>query len=125
MAVLRLITSSNLVGYCTGRSAGRLALKKAVDIHARLATGIENRTRVADQSAVFDVLAMTIQRRETVARCKRDQWFAELLAEDAVGGDEQRINLRTNQGRERRLGIPLVGGICDVEPQSERIRRSL
>ena len=32
LAVLRLITSSYLVGACTGRSAGLLALEDAIDI---------------------------------------------------------------------------------------------
>jgi hypothetical protein len=100
------------------------ALENAAGIRAGLTPRIENRARVADQSAGFDVLAMTIQRRESLARCKRDQWRAELLAENCIRGDEQRINWGANQGCERRLGVPLVGGIYDTEPQPERIRRS-
>jgi hypothetical protein len=76
-------------GWLGDRQVGRLrALENTTGIHARLATRIENRTRVANQSADFYELAMTLKRRKTVTRCKRDQWFAELLAENTIGGDK-------------------------------------
>jgi hypothetical protein len=47
-AVLRLMTSSNLVGVCTGRSAGLSPLNDAPSVDARLIIGLGKTAAVAD-----------------------------------------------------------------------------
>jgi hypothetical protein len=53
LALLKLTTSSNLVGACTGRSAGFLALEDAIYIVRGVEVWVERNGRVRDQSAVF------------------------------------------------------------------------
>ena len=51
LAVLRFITVSYLVGACTGRSAGLLALEDTVDVAGRAPILVERIGRVGDEAA--------------------------------------------------------------------------
>jgi hypothetical protein len=50
LAVLRLITSSYLVGACTGRSAGFSLLEDAIDVSSRAPVLIDQIRPVGDQA---------------------------------------------------------------------------
>ena len=67
-AVLRLITSSYLVGACTGRSAGFSPLRMR-------STYVRIRA-VRDQAAVYSVIAIRINRRQFVASGKTNYELA-------------------------------------------------
>jgi hypothetical protein len=75
LAVLRLMTRSNLVGCVTGRSAGFSPLR--IDRHScRL--GKKNRQNRPNKSsaAVGDGIVLEEHRRNLVADCKRDNVLA-------------------------------------------------
>ena len=72
LAVLRLITSSYLVGACTGRSAGFSPLEDAIDVAGRAAVLVEVVEAVGHQAAAHDVAAIGVDRRQTVPRRKCD-----------------------------------------------------
>ena len=55
LAVFRLITSSYLVGACTGEVAGLFPLEDAVDISRRAPVGLDDVGRVGNQAAGVDV----------------------------------------------------------------------
>ena len=54
LAVFRLMTSSYLVGACTGRSAGCLAPENAIDVAGRASVLIDRDRSVGDQAASVD-----------------------------------------------------------------------
>ena len=89
MAVLRLITSSNLVG-CMHRQVGRLlALEDAAGIDAGLAIRIGEAGAVAHQAAGLDELAQRIDRGHRVAGRQRDE-RSRRLVKNGSAVDEQR-----------------------------------
>jgi hypothetical protein len=63
-AVLRLITSSYLVGACIGRSERVLVLEDAVDVTGRLPEQVNWIGPLADQAPASDVIAVRIGRAE-------------------------------------------------------------
>ena len=69
MAVLRLITSSYLVGACTGRCL--LALEDAIDVACRAPILIDLIERICDQPTALDMEAKTVDRWEPIASGKR------------------------------------------------------
>ena len=71
-AVLRLIASSYLVGDCTGRSAGRLALQDTIDIARRRTVQRGKVDTVGHQTAGCDVGPVSVDRWNRKPRCKRD-----------------------------------------------------
>ena len=72
MAVLRLMTSSNLVGCMTGRSAGFSPLRIAAGIDAGLTIRIGNARSIAHQPAGRGKFAQRIDRGHRMARRQRD-----------------------------------------------------
>ena len=77
LAVLRLMTSSNLVGCITGRSAGFYALENLGRCRRRLwRYCVNNAGAVAHQAAGCGELAPIIDRRHRMARRQRDELFA-------------------------------------------------
>ena len=76
LAVLRLITSSYLVG-CLHRKFGRLlAFEDAIDIAGRAPEPVERIRPVRDQAAAGDELAITVDRRATMTGRQRDDQVA-------------------------------------------------
>ena len=59
-AVFRLMTSTNLVGACTGRSARLLAPENAIDIRSRTPENIGGVGSIRHQRALRDVLPKAI-----------------------------------------------------------------
>ena len=103
MAVLRLITSSNLVGSITGRSPGFSPLRNSSGINASLAVCISNAGRVAHQTASSDGFAPVIDRGDVVSGCQRNNPFP-LGVHERPSPDEHR------------LGAPLEHRIeCDLD----------
>ena len=76
LAVFRFITSSCLVGACTGRSLGLLALEDAVDIASRAAVLVDKIRPVGDQAAGRDEIACGVDRRNAVASNHRSDQIA-------------------------------------------------
>src|SRR5262245_50807679 len=72
LAVLRLTTSSYLVGACTGRSAWLLSLKDAVDVAGRAAVRIDRTRSVGDQAAADNEEAIRVHRDQPVPGHQRD-----------------------------------------------------
>jgi hypothetical protein len=71
LAVLRLITSSYLVGACTGRSAGLLTFEDAVDVAGRPPVWIDRIRPVGDQAAFYGVKAERVDRGQPMSCRKR------------------------------------------------------
>ena len=72
LAVLRLITSSYLVGACTGKSAGFCALEDAVDVASRTPKLVEEIRPIRNQSAGGDIIAFLVDRGQLVLGGKSD-----------------------------------------------------
>src|SRR5713226_154921 len=70
LAVVRLMTSSNLVGCMTGQIRGLLAFEDTTDIDAGLAKLIDRVRRVAHQSSDLCIADLTIHVREVGSRTK-------------------------------------------------------
>src|SRR5262245_37391673 len=76
LAVIRLMTRSNLVGCSTGRSAGLLALENPGDIEPSAAIAIRDIIAVAHQPTLFDIFSDAIHGRNRVTRRQRDYLLA-------------------------------------------------
>ena len=66
LAVLRLITNSNLVDCTTGRSAGLSPLRIRPDVKSDLAIGVCNVIAIAHQPALCDEFAVGVHVRDGV-----------------------------------------------------------
>src|SRR5262249_3633401 len=75
-AVLRLITSSYLVGACTGRSAGLAPLRDAIDVTRRASEWIDRVGAVRDQATADDVAAMPVDGGQSMPIRQRDNEVA-------------------------------------------------
>jgi hypothetical protein len=89
LAVLRLMTSSNFVGWRTGRSAGLAPLRTTADVHSGLAIGIRNAGAIAHQAADGGELAPLVDRGNRMARRQRDEFLA-LAVEEGIAADNER-----------------------------------
>ena len=76
MAVLRLIASSYLVGACTGRFGGLIALEDAVNIARRTTVCVGRVRAVGHQAATGHNAAEGIDRGQTVPGRQRHDQFA-------------------------------------------------
>src|SRR5215472_9115413 len=107
-AVLRLITSSYLVGACTGMSAGFLALENAVDV-AGGATELVNHIRaIGDQAAVDDEVAEVVNGGQFVAGRQRNDQITMKQRQWARRHDQAAIR-GTREGRDGALDLVGVG----------------
>ena len=79
MAVLRLITNSNLVGCIDRQVGGLLALENPAGVDAGLAICVGNARSVAHQAAGFGRLTQGIDRRHPMVRRQRNELYARLL----------------------------------------------
>ena len=66
MAVLRLMTSSYLVGACTGRSAGFLALEDAINVYGGAPVLVDPIRPIGDQAAIGDEVTVDVDRGQLV-----------------------------------------------------------
>ena len=118
-AVLRLITSSNLVGCCTGKSAGFSPLRMPTDVDAGLTIEIRIVGSVAHQAAAFNMIALEVGRGKRIARCQGHELRA-LGNEERVGTDEQGFGTPARESRESRVELPAGAGIVDLDVETER-----
>ena len=89
LAVLRLITSSNLVG-CTHRQIGRLlALEDPTDIDAGLAISIRATRSVAEQATNFGIFVIRVARWNSMACAKLNE-FVTIAEEQRISAYEKR-----------------------------------
>ena len=91
LAVLRLITNSNLVAFCTGRSAGFFALKDAIDVASGLPALTERVRSVGDQDPISDQETGLIARRQSVSRRQRDDPIEIVDRQRACGSNQAAI----------------------------------
>ena len=91
LAVLRLITNSNLVAFCTGRSAGFFALKDAIDVASGLPALTERVRSVGDQDPISDQETGLIARRQSVSRRQRDDQIEIVDRQQACGSNQAAI----------------------------------
>jgi len=91
LAVLRLITNSNLVAFCTGRSAGFFALKDAIDVASGLPALTERVRSVGDQDPISDQETGLIARRQSVSRRQRDDQIEIVDRQRACGSNQAAI----------------------------------
>ena len=75
-AVLRLMTSSYLVGACTGRSAGFSPLRMRVYVAGRSPVLVDKIGPIGDQAASSDVVALGVNRWQLVPGRERDDQIA-------------------------------------------------
>ena len=111
-AVLRLITSSNLVGCCTGRSAGFSPLRISAGVDATLPIGIGDAYPVAQQSARHGIFAKLIDGGQPLPFRKSDDPLA-LRIEVRVGREQQRAHTFAVERRECCLEFIVGAGVCD------------
>jgi hypothetical protein len=74
--VFRLTTSSYLVGVCTGKSAGCLALEDAIDLPGRLSILIDRIGPVGHQAGGGRIRWVKVNRRQLMLCCERDDELA-------------------------------------------------
>ena len=91
MAVLRLMTSSNLVGLLHRQVGRPLALENPPGIDANLAIGVRYAGSVAHQAAGHDPLALAIASRQCIAIRQGDDLLS-LGVKETAGTDEQRTS---------------------------------
>ena len=123
LAVLRLMTSSNLRRLHDRQVRGLCALEDAAGIDAELTPRARNVGSVAHQPADFDILAPRVCRGDRVACRKLDQLDTPAGKVGATCAEEG-VGPLAHNGREGR--IDLVAGVgvehLDLQPDSARSR---
>ena len=119
MAVLRLITSSNLVDCKTGRSAGLAPLRISAGILADLTKHVRNAGSVTHQAADLGVVAHGEHRGDHMARGERGELHTPAVIEP-IGADKERVGPLTRKRCENRLDLAAGSGVEDLDFQSER-----
>jgi len=99
LAVLRLITSSNLIGCSTGGSAGLSPLRTRARVQAGLPTCLGNASTIAHQTTGFRGLMQVITRGKSML----DRQCGELIA---------LTEERTDRGQRTRVGLEEVAKGC-------------
>ena len=124
MAVLRLITSSYLVG-CLHRQVGRLlALEDAADIDARLAIHIRQIGAIAHQLAGRDGLTRSGDCGQRMAQSQSGNLFAP-ACEVRIGSNIERDGPLLDSSREGALDLVLGAGVDNDDLQPEAASRRL
>ena len=124
LAVLRLITNSNLVACITGRSAGLAPFNPSNILNAELAVGVDEVGAVAHQPTERRVHSRRVHRWNLVARRQLDDHSAMACVGEACEiTDEECAGLSLGNGREglREIGVGLHFQNHDLA--SERLRR--
>ena len=101
LAVLRLMTSSYLVGALHRQVGGLLALEDAVDVAGRTPVLVDEIGSIGDQAAGRDVVAVGVDRRQLVPGRQRDDQLAVNDRRCAPRHDQTAIR-RAREGRDRR-----------------------
>ena len=111
MAVLRLMTSSNLVG-CLHRQVGRLlALEDAIDVAGCAPVLVGDVRSVGDQAAAPDEERDRIDRGQSVPSRERDDQLAMHRSSTRSGHDQAAIR----GARERRDGALDLADVAHVD----------
>ena len=76
LAVLRLITSSNVVGCMTGRSAAFAPFQYFAGVAADLAVCVHKTNAITYQAAAHDIFSKFVHCRNSKARCQRYEQLA-------------------------------------------------
>ena len=106
LAVLRLITSSNLVGCSTGRSAGG-ALEDLSGVNSDLAKDSGEAASVADQAAGRGELAPRVDRRNGMA-CRQRHELNASAGEERVGADDERAGVQVGRAKMPSISLSLL-----------------
>ena len=122
MAVFRLITSWNLVGCCTGRSAGRAPLQYLGRIDPELAIAIDQVGPIADEAAINGELAEPPDRRNAIAPFQRHQLFAAGHEQDRVAFD-QCVDVLAGERSKDSVDFGFVAGVYDWQLDTLRAGR--
>jgi hypothetical protein len=106
LAVLRLMTSSNLVGWMIGNSAGLSTLEDASGVETGIAKLIGDARSVANQPTVNCIELSWVHCRDFVT-CSQFQYFMAIgcSGENCVVTHYERANLLLQKRREGRLEI--------------------
>ena len=124
MAVLRLMTSSNLVG-ALHRQVGRLlALEDAIDVAGRASVLVDQIGAVGDQAATGDVEAEGVDRGQAVPDRKRRDQIAMTDRQRARQHDQTAIQL-PREPRDGALDLPCVAHVDRPQLHSKRRRHGL
>ena len=124
LAVLRLITSSYLVGACTGRSAGLLALEDAIDVAGRAPVLVDEIRPIGDQAAAGDEEAVEVDRGQFVPGRQRDDQIAMNHRQRARRHDQTAIR-GAREGRDGALDLARVAHVDRAHLHPERRRHGL
>ena len=114
LAVLRLITNSNLVGCSTGRSAGLAPLRIFPVYMASLAICIANVGSVAHQTTGGDELTREVNRRDRVARRQRYELKAP-TEENRIGHNKKQTDPLLDEASEGAVNVLVGAGVQDME----------
>jgi len=87
-AVLRLMTSSNLVGCSTGKSPGLAPLQNSIDVACGAAEYITVTWSITDQAAFLGKSTIWIHRRQAFL-CGKSQDLVSLAIEDWIGNNDE------------------------------------
>ena len=123
LAVLRLMTNSNLVDCMHRQVRGLLALEDAAGVDAGLTIRVRNAGAVAHQTAGFGIFANCVDRRDRVARRQRDKLFAP-GDEECIGATTVR-RLAAGQASQRPCRFRAGAGVEDIETAAQVARRRL
>src|SRR5436190_1842807 len=93
LAVLRLITSSNFAGSCTGQVARFLATQHAIDVSRGAAERLDRVSTIGHQAARFDEHSMGIERRNAVAHRESNDQFAVIFREGIARHEQGAVRL--------------------------------
>ena len=122
-AVLRLITSSNLVG-CCDRQVGRLrALEDAVDVADRAPEQVDRVGSIGNQAAVLRMIAVRIDSRQGMAGGQRNDRRAVGRRRAARGHDQAAIG-GAREGRDGVFDLASVADVGRLQLDSGRGRRA-
>src|SRR6516164_4245866 len=118
LAVLRLTTSSNVVGCWTGRSAGLAPLRIFSDVDADLAMDRRKAGAIADQTASLGVYAPRINRRNRLAYGQCYQLLV-MAFEKGISLDDQPVGAQFGEGSEG--GADLAFAACLQDRERHRL----
>ena len=124
LAVLRLITNSNLVDCMNRQVGGLLTLENPAGVDADLAIGIGNAGPVAHQAASHDKFAQVIDRRQHIASRQRDELLS-AGGQERTGTDEQRTGSALHERCKGCLDVAVVADIKNDELLPDSLRRNL
>ena len=124
-AVLRLMTSSNLVDCSTGNSAGFAPLENLSSIDTEATMAIEIMRAIAHEPPGVGIGPTVVDRGNTMACCQRDDLIAAGAAKQRIVRHQERGVTRFDERGKGSINVLIAAGIENSDLLPDRARSPL